>query len=160
MITFGGGASSTKKKSTIITTTNIKKTSKQVSTVGDIGLTGKAAVKLGQSIGQTGENLLKISGKTQTAVMLGAAQTLKDVGKYNTIQQKEASNYAQALVGAAAEQSQGLLSTAKQQSQSLLGTAQTALSSAADTKQSENKYLIPYILVGIVGVIFAMKGLK
>jgi hypothetical protein len=156
---FGSSSNTNKKHTTNITTTTTTKTS-TVNKVGDIGLTGAHAVKLGETVGKTGENLLKISGKTQERVMLGAAQTLVDVGKLNTIQQKEASNYAQALVGGAAKSSDQLLSTAKRQSDKLLSVAGTALSSASATKQSDTKYLVPYILMAVVGIVFVMKGLK
>jgi hypothetical protein len=156
---FGSSSNTKKKTTTNITTTNVTKTT-STNKVGDIGLTGVHAVKLGETVGQTGENLLRISGKAQAGVMLKAADTMRDVSKMNVIQQKEASNYAQALMTGAASSSKQLLSSAKEQSSALLSSAGAALQTASDQKQSENKYLIPYILIGIVGIVFAMKGLK
>lgn len=167
---FGSSNDTKKKTTTNITNTAITNTS-ATNTVGDIGLTGANAIKLSQSIGKTGEELLRISTAGNQKVLLGAADTLNKVAELNTIQQKEASNYAQALATGAAETSQQYLTTAKQQGAQLLQAAEKSVSAAESQAtgliqaagsigQSENKNLVPFIMLGIVGVIFAMKGLK
>lgn len=148
------GSSSKTKKTTKydVDTTTITKTN-TTNTIGDIGLTGEAANQLAANLGISAENLLSISGGNQLAGLQAASQTLRDVAAMNTVNVEHASNYATAILSGATESGRQLLSSAKMQSESLL-------EATVGATQSENKYLIPYILIGIVGVIFAMKGLK
>lgn len=166
------GSSSNTKKENITNVTNVATTTTSTTNkVGDIGITGRQAVDLTKALGKTGENMLRIQTSAGVQLMDANAKALSDIASTNVIQQREASNYAQALATGAAETSQQYLTTAKQQGAQLLQAAEKSvaaaenqatglISAAGSIGQSENKNLVPYIMLGMVGVIFAMKGLK
>jgi len=141
-----GSSSKTKKKTT--TNTNITNTTTTTTTnkTGDIGLTGKHAVNLANVLGTSSTNQLSKS-------LAFGNDALKYAAGLSTVNQAENASYAKELLRSTSDASKSLLSTAKMQSESII-------SSGLAKSQTENKYLIPYILIGIVGVIFAMKGLK
>lgn len=146
-----GSSSKTEKKTKVNTTTTINTKTDTKTNIRDIGFTGNQAIMLADTVAN------------QTAGSLGNVALLQAKGfdallNTSTVQTDRAYNLSEKLLESSSRQSErtitsagNLLTTAKNQSENIMAAASTLT-------KTETENLLPYVLVAIVGVVFAMRA--